>query len=149
MEFRVPELDDRESRMALDIGPDLGLRIPATPLGILDAEVVKKVLALLRRRQHLKAARPLRAQGAVRRRLTEHPPQLPPWTGPMTGLSLRLWRVGRLAPVEGGGTLAERGRAPDSSFQDYIGTELFSFLYDHAIPLIRRGDVCFCALYVH
>jgi len=77
MEFRVPELDDRESRMALDIGPDLGLRIPATPLGILDAEVVKKVLALLSRRQHLKAARPLRAQGAVRRRLTEHPPPTP------------------------------------------------------------------------
>jgi hypothetical protein len=67
----------------------------------------------------------------------------------MTGLSLRLWHDRGKAPVEGGGTLAERGRAPDSSFQDYIGTELFSFLYDHAIPLIRRGDVCFCALYVH
>jgi len=65
----------------------------------------------------------------------------------MTGLSLRLWHDRGKAPVEGGGTLAERGRAPDSSFQDYIGTELFSFLYDHAIPLIRRGDVCFCALY--
>ncbi len=24
-----------------------------------------------------------------------------------------------------------------------------SILYDHAIPLIRRGGVCFCALYVH
>ena len=30
----------------------------------------------------------------------------------MTGLSLRLWHDGKFAPVEGGGALAERGRAP-------------------------------------
>ncbi len=30
-------------------------------------------------------------------------PRLRPKTGPMTGLSLRLWHDGRLAPVEGGG----------------------------------------------
>ena len=39
------------------------------------------------------------------------PPRLRPKSGPMTGLSLCFWHDGRLAPVEGGGAQAERGRA--------------------------------------
>ncbi len=43
---------------------------------------------------------------------TEHLPQLPPWTGPMTGLSLRLWHDGRLVPGRGWGCAC---RAPQSA----------------------------------
>jgi len=48
----------------------------------------------------------------ARHRPNISPPQLPPWTGLMTGLSLRLWHDGRLVPVEGGGAQIERLRAP-------------------------------------
>ncbi len=44
----------------------------------------------------------------------------------MMGLSLRLWHDRRLAPVEGWGAQAERGRAPVRSF---------------SIPLLSRSQV--------
>ncbi len=69
-------------------------------------------------------------------------PQLRPKTGPMTGLSLRLWHDGRVAPVEGGGTLAEGGRAPDSGLLRacFLQEKFGEFESRPSVPARRRAS---------